>query len=56
MRVGEFMCDDGVEIATGGRAGLTARAVVVLDETDIVKRVHEIKNEPNGDAVLMAPA
>jgi len=56
MRVREFMRDDSVEIATGVRAGLTARAVVVLDETDVVKHVHEIKNEPNGDAVLVAPA
>lgn len=45
----------GVEIATGPLAGLTARAVIVLDENNNVlhsELVPEIKQEPNYDAAL----
>ncbi|GLU30826.1 thiol peroxidase [Trinickia caryophylli] len=47
----------GVDITSGPLTGLTARAVVVLDENDKVlhaERVSEIKNEPNYDAALNA--
>lgn len=45
----------GVDIASGPLAGLTARAVVVLDENDQVihsELVSEIKNEPDYAAAL----
>ncbi len=45
----------GVDIATGSLAGLTARAVIVLDENNNVlhsELVPEIKQEPNYDAAL----
>lgn len=57
MRGREFLCDYGVEIASGVLAGLAARAVVVLDENNVVRYtelVGEIKNEPNYDAALAA--
>ena len=47
----------GVDITSGPLAGLTARAVVVLDENNKVlasELVGEIKNEPNYDAALNA--
>ena len=47
----------GVNITTGPIAGLTARAVIVLDENNNVlhnELVSEIKNEPNYDAALAA--
>ena len=47
----------GVNITTGPIAGLTARAVIVLDEYNHVlhnELVSEIKNEPNYDAALAA--
>ena len=47
----------GVDITSGPLAGLTARAVVVIDESDKVvhaQLVEEIKNEPNYDAALNA--
>jgi thiol peroxidase len=47
----------GVDIESGPLAGLTARAVVVIDENDKVvhaQLVEEIKNEPNYDAALGA--
>ena len=46
-----------VNITTGPIAGLTARAVIVLDENNHVlhsELVSEIKNEPNYDAALAA--
>lgn len=55
MRGREFMKDYGVAIESGPIAGLTARAVVVLDENNQVlysELVSEIKNEPNYDAAL----
>ncbi|KAE9542236.1 thiol peroxidase [Ursidibacter maritimus] len=45
----------GVDIATGPLTGLTARAVIVLDENNTVlhsELVPEIKQEPNYDAAL----
>ena len=57
MRGREFMRNYGVEIADGPMAGLTARAVVVIDENDKVvysQLVPEIKNEPDYEAALKA--
>jgi thiol peroxidase len=57
MRGSEFMKDYGVAITDSPLAGVTARAVVVLDENDRViyaELVPEIKDEPNYDAVLAA--
>lgn len=45
----------GVAMTTGPLAGLTARAVIVLDEDNKVlhsELVPEIKNEPNYEAAL----
>ena len=59
MRGREFLQDYGVAIESGPIAGLTARAVVVLDESNRVlhsELVSEIKNEPNYDAALAALA
>ncbi|GGJ86050.1 thiol peroxidase [Pseudomonas matsuisoli] len=53
----EFLKNYGVAIASGGMAGLAARAVVVLDEQDKVihsELVEEIANEPNYQAVIAA--
>lgn len=55
MRGREFMQNYGVAIESGPIAGLTARAVLVLDESNNVlhsELVSEIKNEPNYDAAL----
>ncbi len=52
-----FLRDFGVEIEDGPLAGLTARAVVVLDASDRVihsQLVPEIKQEPDYDAALAA--
>lgn len=57
MRGREFMKDYGVEIADGPLAGVTARAVVIVDGNDKVvytELVPEIKQEPNYDAALAA--
>lgn len=57
MRGAQFMRDYGVAIADGPFAGITARAVIVLDENDKVihaELVSEIKNEPDYDAALAA--
>ena len=57
MRGREFMRDYGVKIADGPLAGLTARAVVVLDGNNVVRYtelVSDIKKEPNYDAALAA--
>lgn len=53
----EFKRNYGVDITSGPLAGLTARAVVVLDENNKVlhsERVSEIKQEPDYDAALAA--
>ena len=50
-----FAQDYGVALADGALRGLTARAVVVLDEHDKVLHVglvHEIAQEPDYDAAL----
>ncbi|MEW5890556.1 MAG: thiol peroxidase [Pseudomonadota bacterium] len=57
MRGRDFMGKYGVEITDGPLAGLTARAVVVLDENDKVlhaQLVPEIKQEPDYEAALAA--
>lgn len=53
----EFMKDYGVAIANGPMGGLTARAVVVLDENNRIlhsQLVPEIKDEPDYEAALQA--
>ena len=57
MRGREFMTNYGVKIEDGPIAGITARAVVVIDENDKVtysELVPEIRQEPNYDAALAA--
>lgn len=57
MRDRNFGKDYGVLITDGPLAGITARAVVVLDENDVVKYVEmvpEIANEPNYEKALAA--
>ena len=57
MRGAHFMRDYGVAITDGPFAGITARAVIVLDENDKIihaELVPEIKDEPNYDAALAA--
>lgn len=57
MRGGEFKKNYGVDITSGPLAGVTARAVLVLDENDMVKHaelVSEIKQEPDYGAALAA--
>jgi thiol peroxidase len=52
-----FKAAYGVDVKSGPLNGLTARAVVVLDEDDKVvhsELVGEIKSEPNYDAALAA--
>lgn len=51
----QFAADYGVKLASGPLAGLTARAVVVLDKDNKVlhsELVAEIGDEPNYDAAL----
>ncbi|OIJ88657.1 lipid hydroperoxide peroxidase [Streptomyces sp. MUSC 14] len=57
LRGRDFHEDYGVSIADGPLAGLTARAVVVLDENDTVlhsELVQEIGEEPNYEQALTA--
>lgn len=57
MRSRDFAMDYGVLIQDGPLAGITARAVVVLDENNTVvynQLVPEIVDEPNYDAALAA--
>ncbi len=57
MRDRHFAKDYGVLITDGPLAGITARAVVVIDKNDIVKYtelVPEIAQEPNYEAALAA--
>ena len=57
MRGANFMKDYGVLIAEGPFAGITARAIIVLDESDTIvhaELVPEIADEPNYDAALAA--
>jgi thiol peroxidase (atypical 2-Cys peroxiredoxin) (EC 1.11.1.5) len=55
MRGRDFMHNYGVEIADSVLRGVTARAVLVLDENNRIlhaQLVGEIKDEPNYDAAL----
>jgi len=57
MRDKNFAKDYGVLIQDGPLKGITARAVVVIDENDVVKHtelVPEIAQEPNYDTALAA--
>lgn len=57
MRSRKFAKDYGVLIEDGPLAGITARAIVVLDKTNVVKHselVDEISNEPDYDKALEA--
>ncbi len=57
MRSKAFAKNYGVLLEDGGLAGVTARAVVVLDETGKVRytqMVSEITTEPDYDAALEA--
>lgn len=57
MRGAKFMTDYGVFIADSAFGGITARAVIVLDESDTIihaELVPEIADEPNYDAALAA--
>lgn len=57
MRGREFMRNYGVKIADTKLAGLTARAVIVLDSHNVVRHaelVGAIEHEPNYDAALAA--
>lgn len=57
MRGAEFKRNYGVDIVSGPLAGVTARAVIVLDENNRIlhaELVPEIKQEPNYEAALAA--
>jgi thioredoxin-dependent peroxiredoxin len=57
MRSSDFARGYGVLVSDGPLAGLTARAVVVLDENDTVvhaEMVPEIGQEPDYEAALKA--
>jgi len=57
VRNRDFHSKYGVDVTDGPLKGLTARAVVVLDENNKVlhaELVPEIKQEPNYDAALAA--
>jgi thiol peroxidase len=57
MRGREFMKDYGIEITDSPLAGITGRAVVIVDENDKVtytELVPEIKQEPDYAAALAA--
>ena len=57
MRGRDFMRNYGVKIADSALSGVTARAVLVLDENDRVlhaELVDDITHEPNYDAALAA--
>ncbi|STQ90163.1 thiol peroxidase [Iodobacter fluviatilis] len=57
FRSGNFARDYGLEIVSGPLIGLCTRAVIVLDEMNIVKHVQlvaEITSEPNYSQVLAA--
>lgn len=59
MRGRNFLADYGVEITSGPLAGVSARAVIVLDEHDKVihaELVPEIKQEPDYATALKALA
>lgn len=56
-RYNDFCNDFKTEIVTGGLKGLSARAVFVLDKTNIIRYVQlvpEITSEPDYDKVMVA--
>ena len=57
MRGRDFLMNYGVLLFTSKLAGLCARAVIVIDEKNVIKHIElvpEIANEPNYDAALAA--
>ena len=57
MRGRDFLMNYGVLLFTSKLAGLGARAVIVIDENNVIKYlelVPEIANEPNYDAAIAA--
>ena len=57
MRGRDFLMNYGTLIFSSKLAGLAARAVIILDENDIVKYIElvpEITEEPNYDAAVAA--
>lgn len=59
MRGRDFLMNYGVLLFSSKLAGLAARAVIILDENDIVKYIElvpEITQEPNYDAAIAALA
>ncbi|WP_407331945.1 thiol peroxidase [Enterovibrio sp. 27052020O] len=59
FRSPNFATDYGVAVGAGPMVGLTARAVVVINEGGVVKHVElidELTNEPNYEAALAALA
>jgi thioredoxin-dependent peroxiredoxin len=57
MRGRDFLMNYGALIFSSKLAGLAARAVIILDENDIVKYIElvpEITSEPNYDAAIAA--
>jgi thiol peroxidase len=57
MRGANFLKDYGVAISSGPLKGLSARAVIVLDEKDVVldaQLVPEIKQEPDYERAIKA--
>ncbi len=57
MRGRDFMRNYGVKIADTALSGVTARAVLVLDDKDHIihaELVDDITHEPNYDAALAA--
>lgn len=59
MRGRDFLMNYGVLLFSSKLAGLAARAVIILDENDVVKYIElvsEITEEPNYDAAVKALA
>lgn len=57
IRGRDFLMNYGVLLFTSKLAGLAARAVIVIDENNVIKYIElvpEIANEPNYDAALAA--
>ncbi|MFV1921266.1 MAG: thiol peroxidase [Methylotenera sp.] len=57
MRGRDFLMNYGVLLFSSKLAGLAARAVIILDENDVVKYIElvpEITQEPNYDAAIAA--
>ena len=55
FKTGQFGKDYGLEIEDSSFSGLHSRAVIVIDENNVIKyaeQVQEIGNEPNYDAAL----